>query len=185
MAAEILLSSEQFVKSVTSISDNVAGKYLLPSLREAQEVGLRGIVGDILLAKLKAEAAAGTLSGIYKDAVDRAQYYLAYTTIVELTSKVTYKINNFGVSKSNDEKLDVVGVEELGLAQAYWQSKADSACLDYQHWLLQNRAQLPELTASACDRIGANLRSAATCGIFLGGARGKIIRNYGKKGCRR
>ena len=174
MVEEILLSSEQFVKSVTSISDNVAGKYLLPSLREAQEVGLRGIVGDALLEKLKALAAAGTLSGIYKDTVDRAQYYLAYTTIVELTSKVTYKINNFGVSKSKDENLDVVDTEDLGLAQAYWQSKADSACLNFQNWLLQNRAQLPELTKNACDRIGANLLSAATCGIFLGGARGKM-----------
>lgn len=173
------------MKSVTSISDNVAGKYLLPSLREAQEVGLRGIVGDVLLEKLKALAAAGTLSGIYKDTVDRAQYYLAYTTIVELTSKVTYKINNFGVSKSRDENLDIVGAEELGHAQFYWQSKADSACLDFQHWLLQNHSQLPELTKCACDRIASNLRSAATCGIFLGGARGKVIRNPKNGGCRR
>ena len=51
--AEILLSSEKFVKSVTSVSDNIAGKYILPSLREAQEQGLKGILGDALLAKLK------------------------------------------------------------------------------------------------------------------------------------
>ena len=69
--AEILLSSEQFVKSVTSISDNVAGKYLLPSLREAQDVGLRGIIGDTLLAKLKQLVADGQLSGIYRELVDR------------------------------------------------------------------------------------------------------------------
>ena len=30
---EILLTSEKFVKSVTSISDNLAGKYLLPAIR--------------------------------------------------------------------------------------------------------------------------------------------------------
>ncbi len=58
---EILLSSEAFIKSVSSISDNVAGKYILPSLREAQEIGLRGILGDCLLDALKERKAAGKL----------------------------------------------------------------------------------------------------------------------------
>ena len=51
--AEILLTSEAFVKSVTNVSDNLAGKYILPSIREAQEQGLKGILGDPLLAKVK------------------------------------------------------------------------------------------------------------------------------------
>ena len=51
--AEILLSSENFIKSVTNISDNVSGKYILASLREAQEIGLKNIIGDCLLEKLK------------------------------------------------------------------------------------------------------------------------------------
>ena len=59
--AEILLSSEAFVKRVTSASDNLSGKYILPSLREAQEIGLRGILGDDLLAKLKALVKSETL----------------------------------------------------------------------------------------------------------------------------
>lgn len=173
MAAEILLTSEQFVKSVTSISDNVAGKFLLPSIREAQEVGLRQIVGDLLLDKLKSLFSAGTLSGAYLETVQRAQYFLAYTAVVELTAKVTYKVANFGVVKSDDENLRVVGAEELGQVQFYWQSKADSAALDLQNWLLRNRSDLPELTECACNRIAATLRSAASCGLFLGGARGK------------
>ena len=44
--AEILLTSETFVKSVTNVSDNLAGKYILPSIREAQEQGLKSILGD-------------------------------------------------------------------------------------------------------------------------------------------
>ena len=31
-----LITSESFVKAVTSISDNIAGKYLLPSITELQ-----------------------------------------------------------------------------------------------------------------------------------------------------
>ena len=52
--AEYLLTSEAFVKEVSSISDNIAGKYILPSIREAQEVALKSIIGSCLLEHLKA-----------------------------------------------------------------------------------------------------------------------------------
>ena len=177
--AEILLSSEAFVKSVTSASDNLSGKYILPALREAQEIGLRGILGDNLLAKLKTLVKEGTLEtesgGVYKTLVDHCQYYLAYVTIVEVTNKVSYKIGNFGVTKTQDENLQVATQDEIGKAQYYYQSKADACCLDLQNFLLENRADYPELTDCACHKIESNLRSAATCGIFLGGARGKKL----------
>lgn len=189
--AEILLSSESFIKTTTNVSDNLAGKYILPSLREAQEVGLRGILGDCLLAALKTMATPDPqthtrpiddpANAQYKALLDRAQYYLAYQTIVEVTAKVTYKVGNFGVAKASDENLQPVGPEELGQQQFYYQSKADAACFDLQRWLLDNSASFPELTPCACNAIRANLKSAASCGVFLGGPRGKILPGGG--GC--
>lgn len=177
--AEILLSSEQFVKSVTSISDNIAGKYLLPSLREAQEMGLREILGDCLLDYLKEIVADGTIEQddklVYKTLVRMAQYYLAYQTVVEVTNKVSYKIGNFGVAKSTDENLQVATQDEIGKMQYYYQSKADAHCYQLQTWLLENKAYIPQLTVCACSRITANLKSAATCGVWLGGPRGKQL----------
>ena len=177
--AEILLSSEAFVKSVTSVSDNLSGKYILPSLREAQEVGLRGILGDDLLRKLKTLIKDGDLEtysgGSYKTLVDRCQYYLAYKTIVEVTNKVSYKIGNFGVTKTQDENLQVATQDEIAKMQYYYQSKADACCLDLQNYLLDNRAAYPELTECICHKIESNLYSAASCGIFLGGARGRKL----------
>lgn len=175
--AAILLTSEKFVKSVTSINDNLAGKFLQPSMREAQDIGLRGIVGDALLAKLKSLVADGSINApanaTYKALADQAQYYLAYTTVVELLEKVSYKVTNFGVVKTGDEKAEVASAEEIARNKYYWQSKADACCLDLQNWLLENRSSLPELTENTCYRIKTNLHSAASCGIFLGGARGK------------
>ena len=175
--AEIILTSEKFVKSVTSVSDNIAGKYILPSLREAQEQGLKGILGDALLAKLKGLVASKDIdlesNAAYKNLLDRCQYYLAYTAIVEVTNKVSYKIGNFGVAKSSDENLQVASQDEIGKMQYYYQSKADAHCLDLQNFLLQNRSDYPELTENCCHMIESNLHSAASCGIFLGGARGK------------
>ena len=178
--AEILLSSEAFVKSVTSASDNLSGKYILPSLREAQEIGLRGILGDDLLAKLKNLRKDGNLEtesgGVYKTLVDHCQYYLAYMTIVEVTNKVSYKIGNFGVTKTSDENLQVASQDEIAKMQYYYQSKADACCLDLQNFLLEHRKDYPELTENSCHKIESNLHSAASCGIFLGGSRGKTIR---------
>ena len=175
--AEIILTSEKFVKSVTSVSDNIAGKYILPSLREAQEQGLKGILGDALLAKLKSLVANKEIdlesNAAYKILLDRCQYYLAYAAIVEVTNKVSYKIGNFGVAKSSDENLQVASQDEIGKMQYYYQSKADAHCLDLQNFLLQNRSDYPELTENCCHNIESNLHSAASCGIFLGGARGK------------
>jgi len=179
--AEYLLTSESFVKSVSSISDNVAGKYIQPSIREAQEVALKSILGSCLLNRLKEIGIENKFNeqenANYKDLVDRCQYFLAYTAIVEITNKVSYKIGNFGVAKSNDENLTVVTQDEIGKMQYYYQSKADFCALELQQWLLDNRPFFPELNDCACDKIKSNLHSAASCGLWLGGPRGRKVRN--------
>jgi len=175
--AEILLTSEAFIKSVTPIDDNTAGKLILPALREAQEFGLRYIMGETLLGYIKGLIQAGTISqpanAIYKQAVDMSQYYLAYKTITEVAKKATYKIGNFGVAKATDENLQTATWDEIGKMVDYYQSKADAYCLDLQNWLLANKSSIPQLTTTQAYKIERNLYSSATCGIFLGGARGK------------
>lgn len=179
MAKEILLSSESFIKSVTEISDNVAGKYILSSLREAQEVGLKGILGDGLLSTLKGMVRDMQIdvpaNEIYKQLLGRCQYYLAYSTLVEVCMKVSYKIGNFGVAKTTDENMQLASHEEIVKMQYYYQSKADGCCYELQGWLLDNRDSFPELDECSCRRIESNLYSAASCGIWLGGPRGKSL----------
>lgn len=181
---EILLTSERTVKSVTSISDNIAGKYIQSSIREAQDIGLRRIVGDPLLRKVKDLVCTGHIDDpgneAYKEFIDQAQLYLAYQTVTELVEKVTYKVTNFGVARTTDENLEAADVDELAKSKYYWQGKADACCIDLQNWLLDNRAGLPELSDRVCHAIQSNLTSAATCGLFLGGARGKIVRRGGR-----
>ena len=170
---EILLTSESFVRSVTNVSDNLAGKYILPSIREAQEQGLKGILGDCLLSKVKQLISSNALDGKYKELVDHCQYYLAYAAIVEVTNKVSFKIGNFGVAKSQDENLQVASYDEIVKMQYYYQTKVDAYCLELQTWLLDNKCSFPELNECHCRKLSSNLYSAASCGIFLGGCRGK------------
>lgn len=170
---EILLTSENFMKSVLPISDNIAGKYIQASIREAQEIGLKGIIGTALLAAVKSKIAGNSLDGAYKEFVDAAQYYLVYQAAVELQDKVSYKIANMGVVKTSDENLSPASADEIEKVKAGYQNKADHECYELQGWLLENAARLPELDECACHKIHSNLKSAATCGLWLGGARGK------------
>ena len=114
--------------------------------------------------------------GWYKELADRCQYFLAYTAIADVAMKASYKITNFGVAKSNDENLQVATMDEIVANQGYYQAKADAECYRLQTWLLRYRAEFPELDACACERIKSNLASAASCGIWLGGPRGREVR---------
>lgn len=174
--AEILLSSEKFIKDVTSISDNIASKYILPSLRESQEMGLKSILGEVLLNRLKELVKLNQISSFtkYETLLDKCQYYLAYMTIVEVTNKVSFKVANSGVQKTSDENMQLASYDEISKLQFYYQSKADAYCLDLQNFLLANRTDYPELSVHQCHKIESNLYSSASCGIWLGGARGKV-----------
>ena len=177
--AEYLLTSEKFVKEISNISDNVAGKYILPSIREAQEIKLKSILGSCLLSAIKTMMANNTLTAegneMYKELVDQCQYFLAYSAIVEILPKVSYKIGNFGVAKSQDENLQVATQDEIAKQEYYYQSKADYYAIELQQWLLDNHASFRELDECQCGKIRSNLYSAATCGLWLGGPRGRIL----------
>lgn len=178
--AEILLSSETFIKSVTNISDNISGKYILSSLREAQEVSLKSIIGTPMLEKLKSLVENGAIDAaenqMYKYLVNKCQYYLAYMTIVELIFKVSYKIGNAGLVKASDENMQIASYAEMVSQKEYYQGKADFHCIELQNYILDNRSAYPEVDDCSCRKIHSNLHSAASCGIFLGGVRGKARR---------
>ena len=155
---EILLTSEAFVKSVLAISDNLAGKYLRPSIREAQDVALRNIIGDALLAKLKALVESGDISqpenAAYKAVLERSQYYLLFQSIAALLPGLTFKVANAGVVKTPDEKVEVVNQAQVELEQARYQCQADAECARLQNYLLEHRDDLPELTDNVDEGEG-------------------------------
>ena len=175
--AEILLSSEMYIKSVTNISDNLAPKYLLSALREAQEVSLKSILGDALLEKLKSLVESREIDEAanekYKYLLGKCQYYLAYMTIVEVINKVSFKIGNAGLVKTSDENMQVASMDEIISQIEYYQGKADFHCYEVQNYILEEINSFPEVNENTCHRIHSNLHSAASCGVFLGGARGK------------
>ena len=176
---DVLFIEPELVKQLTNISDNIEGKLIGPAIREAGNA-LRDIVGDALCDKLE-ELVANEEINLdenlnYKQLLDKSQYFLAYTTAANVTILTAAKIDNFGVSRSTDEHIESLSLSDVFTISKHYQNIADDYCHKLQSWILKNKKKWPELTENSCNDIRANLYSAASCGIWLGGTRGKKTR---------
>lgn len=173
---DVLLTSEDYIKTNSGLDDNVWGKMLLPAMREAQEIGLQSIIGsrlyEALMDKVRNDEIAD--DDDYRDLLDAfVQPYLMYKTIVDLIPVISVKISNIGTIIGNEEKVLSISKNERDLLADYYQYRADFYCRRMQEFLCDNRKLYKELNANDCKRMKANLTSAATTNIWLGGARGR------------
>lgn len=179
MAKEILLISTQFVKEVTQIQDNLSDKILIPAIREAQEMGLRNIIGYAMLQKLKSLIESGDIgeegNAKYKELLSFARYYLVYRTLSALPMLASLKIANMGVVRAYDESIQQTTLDENIRLADYFQNKADEYCLHLQRYLCDQANEFPELGESEYNQNKAQLSSSASTGLWLGGIRGKNI----------
>lgn len=175
---DVLLTSEEFVKSYSNISNNINGKLMGTAIREAQEIDLRGIIGSCLLEKLKYLVFYDEVclegNEIYREIIDQCQYFLTYTAIRNLCLITSFKIDNIGVSQTYDENISSMSMTDTYNIMEQYARKADYFCGLLQEYLLENKKFIPELSEGQCSCIQSNLYSAHTSGLWLGGRRGKF-----------
>lgn len=172
---QVLLTEEKFVKGLVNIDENLANKYLRSALIEAQEIELREILGDCLLDTLKGMVQENTLEGMYNLLVEKCQYVLAYKAITNLCMTTTYKVANVGAVTTSDDNVTNLTWSDLVGLRSYYTHKADGFVYQLQTFLLQNKSAFPELKECDCVRIKSHLRTASTCGLWLGGVRGRKL----------
>ncbi len=175
----VFLTSEDFIKSVTNLSDNMQGKFMLPAMREAQTIDLQNIIGEKMLTRLQELIETGEIGNVgnaaYKGLLEECQYFLAYSVIVKLILISAVKIDNVGPSTTGDERITNLTLEETFNLQKIYQDKADYYAYLLQKYILKNKAELPEINESTCKDIKANLHSAASGGLWLGGIRSRRV----------
>ena len=180
---DVLLISEDYIKSITNVSDNIAGDYLLPSIKLAQDIDLESTIGTRLLEKIQELIYNNDISNQensnYKLLLDKyIQPYLAYATIKHLTPTVAYKLANQGVLRTDDEKSYNITSNEVDKVIDYYSHIANTFKKRLQLFLIANYNEFPELINwKSLDDIRANLYSAAGCNVSLGGPRGRSIFN--------
>lgn len=170
----ILLISEKLLKENTEISDNLYGSYLLPSIRTAQDLYLRPIIGQNLYNTILEMVADGSITAQtnvdYKTLLDEyIQPYLLERTVADLIPIVSAKVANLGTVLANDEHLVNLSVTDAEKLQTLHINKASVYQRMLQEYLLSNLDLYPELDECACNTMKANLRSAAESSIWLGG----------------
>lgn len=173
----VLLTSPDFIRLNSNISDNLNSKVLASAIRECQDDELQEILGQILMEKLQDLVADGTIDNddneIYKQILDKAQMFIVYKVIAELTVMTNCKIDNAGVVQTRDENMEYMSLEDTFQLKSYYDTKASHYAYLLQNFLMEHRSEVPELTKHQCWKIESTLYSAAMPSIFLGGARGK------------
>lgn len=186
--SKVLLISEDTIKTYSGLNDNIFGKSLLPAIREAQEIGLQGIIGSCLYQRLCSMVEDGSIenqeNSNYKSLLDnQIQYYLIYKVISDLIPIIGVKLGNIGVMVSNDEHMQNLSEDERSRVDTYYEYRADFYCKRLQEFLLANRELFAELKECDCNAMSANLDSASSIGLWLGGYRNpmnKDIKNIRK-----
>ena len=178
---DILLTSEDDIKTYSGINDNVSGKYLLPAIVMAQRCGLESIIGTALVNRLQELIGTNNIVKteyeLYRTLLDEyVSDYLIYQSIVELIPSISFKINNVGAARTEEEKTSTVTFTEVFKLKDYYQDKADYFAMRMQRYLAANYNKFPELSDSTLENIKANINSAASCSIWLGGERGRKIK---------
>lgn len=172
----ILLISEDYIKTNSGLNENVWGSYLTPAIREAQDMRLQSVIGTNLYKSILNQIDTDTLQPQYKTLLDDyIQVFLMYQTISDLVPIIGVKLTNLGVVISNDEHLTNLTQGDRELVQNYYVERADFYCRRLQEYLLVNKAKYPELKDCDCDSMRANLYSSASTGLWLGGLRGKRL----------
>lgn len=175
------LTSVDYIKTVTSLSDNVDEKVIFPCLKMAQNVELQVTIGTCLFRKLQELVWDGTISDpgneSYKFLIDNfVQDCLAYWTLARLVHELSFKLSNLGTIISNDEHVVSLNQGERDILYQSYMNNASTLKMALQDYLRQNRELFPELDCCLCGDIKPNLTSHEDVGIWLGGIVGKRLR---------
>lgn len=183
-ARDVLFVSAEYIKSITNISDNVAGQYILPAIRISQDTDMQEMLGTKLYRHLQELIFSGDIeleaNEQFKDLLDNyLQYYLSYLVVSELCLMTSFKITNAGIVRSDTSDFKNADMSEVEVIRNTYKYKADFYKSRTQDFLIRYHQNFqPYLTNEKVNELRTNLYSAATCGIWLGGARGKGWRKY-------
>ena len=173
----VLLTSPDFIRENSNISDNVNSKVLASAIREVQEDELQEILGQLLFEKLKFLVNDDTINqrqnAVYKEALDKAQMFITYRVIAEIIVMLNMKIDNAGLIQTRDENMDYLNLDDTMTLKNYYDTKASHYAYLLQNYLMEHLEKIPELTECQAWRIRSTLYSAATPSVFMGGARGR------------
>ena len=166
--AYVVFISEQRLKKITAIHDNVEPDDLTPFVVQAQDIYVQDILGTKFFNSLKDAIVGATLTTAETTLIDNyiapmtANYalYLALPTL-------NFKIKNKAVVTPTSEESTTTGLEEIKYLR---QSTLDSAQFYAQRtleYLNDNTSEFPDYTNPGSDGMMPSHRSQYESGIYI------------------
>ena len=167
-----MLISPNTIKNMSLVNYNLDDTDLAASIRVAQNIYIRDIIGTNLLNTLK-ELVYNAIKGEQPSIndTDKAQYKeflddylkdaLAYKTVSEVCRRISYKIRNVGVAQNSDTNINAANSTDT-----YF----NDACNRIIEYLKANKDQFPEVgDYCPCGDELPNLNAKyGNCGLWLG-----------------
>ena len=174
---KVLLCSEDYIKTNSALNDNLWGKFLLPAIREAQDINLQMYLGECLYKRIIGMVADGSITAetneVYKVLLDDyIQPFLLYQVQANIIPTINVKLGNIGSVVSNDEHISTLSQANIDLVQSDFQHKADFYAQRILNFILNHSSEF-NLDECACKELNAHLNSAASTCLWLGGLSGQ------------
>lgn len=176
--SKVLLTSTDYIKAQTELTDNYDDTKLLPAIRKSQDIELQSALGSSLLSRLQELVQSGDIlseeNKLYKELLDDyVQPYLSYLVLAELSFIGGQHLTNYGMAESMDENTQSMKLSDRMQVKEYYTNIANSYLSHLQRFIITNRVSFPELNQDDVLKIKANLTSSAETSIWLGGTRGR------------
>lgn len=173
---KILLVSEDYIKSNSALNDNLFGKFLTPSIIEAEDINLQTYLGECLYKTILGMVADGSITASTNESYkalldDYIQPYLLYQVQANIIPTINVKLGNIGSVVSNDEHIATLSQSNIDLVQSDFQHKADFYAQSMLNFILNHSNEF-NLDECACKELKAHLNSSASTTIWLGGYQG-------------
>ena len=152
----IMLISPRRVKESGELNVNVDDVKIGASIRTAQNIYLRDVIGDDLLDKLKL-LVYNKIENTEGDKInDEGQIayatflydYLSdaimWKTIIDLCMRTSFKVRNMGVVQNSDTNVNAANIDDIKYYQNYLETMYNHCLNRIAEFLCQNKEAIPE-----------------------------------------
>ena len=180
MANFVYYISVTYLKDNTPINENLDDKLLKSSIKEAQEIYIRDVIGSGIYDELQDQAYNGTLNADNTTLLDS---YIApclkYYTLTESMLPMTFKFMNKSVASRNSENATPISPQELTLIEQRYRDKAEYYAERLRDYLKENPTKYPKFLnpGSGFDVIRPK-NTAFFGGMYLPGTNDDCFYNY-------
>ena len=164
--AEFLFITEDEMKSTTILGGNVDPDKFLFSIANTQITTIEPLLGSELYDKVRAEAEAGTLAGLYSTLyTEFVKPITKNQSLAEYIEISSFMITNGGAFKHSPENAEIMDKDDIMLVSQKYSGIAQMYVQRFEKWICKNH--LTEYKTSQ-DEVDASKSISLTAGWYFG-----------------